>query len=59
MCEIILLTGETADDAGKERWYSDEYVAKQIKRLQNGECCIVWFAFVKFHAAQLAFSAFI
>ena len=59
MRQIEFVAGETWKCKGKERWYTDEYVAKQINRLQNGERCIFWFAFIKIYAAQLDFSAVI
>ena len=37
MCEVIILRFEIADSSGKEPWYSDNYVAKQIERLEAGE----------------------
>ncbi len=35
------MVDKTADGAGKEKWYSDQYVASQLERLRNGEFCLV------------------
>ena len=32
------MVGESAQNAGKELWYSAEYVSKQLDRLKHGSC---------------------
>jgi len=36
--KVILMTDETATKVGKERWYTDAYVTKQLQRLESGTC---------------------
>ena len=36
--QIILMIGETSiPDSGEERWYKQQYVSKQLKRLEKGK----------------------
>ena len=41
--KAVLVVGESAQNAGKELWYSAEYVSKQLHRLKNGSCAFVSF----------------
>jgi hypothetical protein len=37
MEKVILITGVTKESSGKETWYSDEYVTRQLDRLSGRE----------------------
>jgi hypothetical protein len=42
MHKVILIIGESSHAEGKERWYTDDYISKQLARLKNGMHFLLW-----------------
>jgi hypothetical protein len=45
MHKIILMVDETGDSVGKEKWYTNQYVASQLEKLRRGKHALLSFSY--------------